>query len=192
VPEPHPHRIREVLQHHGLSGRAARAAVFAGATLRAQTQEHGVDFAATLDVDSGRRVGRILRGTGRDVDVRPHLNALEADRQYLALHTHPSPTAFSEADAVLLLAHRPIRTLAVVATDATWYVLSTVPGMARPTIPSVMIAFRQTILALRPSYTTRIRVGEISTAEAQRRLSHEVWVTVMGQIAGIRYDRIEP
>ena len=145
-----------------------------------------------LDVESGRRIGTVLRGSEREVDVRPHLVAMEPDRQYLALHTHSSSAAFSEADAVLLLAYPRIRALAVVATDATWYVLSVAPGAARPTIPSIMIAFRQTIFTLRPSYMTRIKAGQTSTAVAQRQLSHEVWVTVRGQVAGIRYDRIEP
>jgi hypothetical protein len=184
-------RIRAVLRRHGLSEQAARAAVNVGDLIHAQTEEHGVEFAALLDADSGRRVGRILGGRGDQVDASPHLRAMRPGREYLALHTHPDSTAFSQADAALLLLFPRIRALSLVGADGTWYALSVAPNLARPNPVDLAFAMRQRYLALRPSYEARSRTGELTQAAARRELSHELWTDVARQF-GLRYHRVEP
>ena len=185
--------IRAALQDHGLSDVAAQAAVRAGAALRARTEEHGAEFAAFLDADSGRRVGRVLGGTASEVDVGQLPRAMRAEREYVARHTHPNPASFTDADAdadaALFLMFPRIRVAAVVGPAGTWHILSIASGQTRPNPVTVAQALHAELAALKPSYLARVQVGAMTGREALGELTHRAWIQVADRFE-LRYDRL--
>ena len=181
--------IRAALQDHGLSDVAAHAAVRAGAALRARTEEHGAEFAAFHDADSGRRVGRVLGGTASEVDVGQLPRAMRTECEYVAMHTHPNPASFTDADAALFLMFPRIRVAAVVGPAGTWYILSIASGQTRPNPVTVAQALHAELAALKPSYLARVQVGAMTGREALGELTHRAWIQVADRFE-LRYDRL--
>ncbi len=178
------------LLDHGIGDRAAREVVRIGEVLRIRTQEHGTEFAAMVDVESGAQIGDILGGVTQSVDTGPHLNAMRAGRQYVHLHTHPSSSAFSRQDAAILISNNSIQTMGVIGSDGTWYLLS----RATQTIVSIrstFIAYNQAIQSLETHYEALVQRREVTQEAAWREHSHEAWQRIATQVH-LRYDRIEP
>ena len=182
--------VVRTLQEHGLSPAAARAAEAIGANLRQRTLGRAVELAAMLDADTGVAVGAVLGGAQASVDIRPHLDAMQLRRSYLSIHTHPGSSSFSPQDVDILLTHVPLRVMAVVGADGTWYVLSQ-RYLGVPNRPAVLDAFRDAVLAQRSKYLGLINSGTMSRRAAWRQHTHEAW-TIVAAPAGLRYDRIEP
>lgn len=191
TPKPHVHRVRDALLEHGLSEQAARAATSAGGALQARTQEHGNELATLLDVHSGRAVGPVLGGAESEVDVGPLLRAMQTDREYVAIHTHPNPASFTDADAAVFLMFPRIRVAAVVGPGGTWHILSVAPSQARPNPVVVAQALQAEVAALKSSYLAHVEAGAMTGREALGALTHRAWVHVAGRF-GLRYDRLEP
>ncbi len=108
-----------LVEHHGLNAQAAAALILWGERLRARTERHGVEFAVSFDADSGARLRGVLRGDVRGVEVEPHLRAMRPGRRYVVLHTHPTSSSFSDADAATFLVHGGLSAMAAVGVDGT-------------------------------------------------------------------------
>lgn len=183
-------RLPRLLVRHGLSERAARAAVEVGARLRARTQRHGVKFAALLDADSGELRGGIARGTDNEVTAA-HIGHMRAGHEYLAVHTHPSSAAFSHADAALFVPFSQLRALAVVGTNGTWYLLSIPPTRPRRDFAGLDQAVAVEFVVLRPTYVARRDAGELTSAEVLKAAVHQAWLNVSVRF-DVRDDRGDP
>jgi hypothetical protein len=179
-----------LLRDHGLRSSTARAVAQVGEDLRVRTERQGSEFAALLAVGTGALVGPVLGGQPAEVPVGGQLQAMQAGRRYIHLHTHPPPSAaFSDADVGMLVTYAGLRTMAVIGVDRTWYVLSKVPGQTLRA--EVEQGFTVQVAALAPKYARLIRSGALSVAEAWRLHTHEVWEQLAPRL-GLRYDRVEP
>lgn len=63
-----------------------------------------LEHAALIDNATGKPVGSILKGEAALVSIAPHIMAMEQDRGYTQIHTHPLETSFSSGDAALFAA----------------------------------------------------------------------------------------
>lgn len=191
MPRRNADRIRAILRRNGLSEQAAQAAVNIGDSIRAQTEEHGVEFATLLDADSGRRLGRMLGGTASEVDVGPLLRAMRTGREYAAIHSHSNLSSFTDTDAALFLMFPRIRVAAVVGPGGIWHALSIASGQSRPNPVTVVQALQATLGALKPGYLSRVQDGTMTSQQALGELTHRAWVELAAQF-GLRYDRLRP
>ena len=189
-PSPNRHlRLHAVLRRHRLSAVAIGAVAQIGEALRQRTMATGTEWSAMVDVATGAQVGPTLAGGEDYVDADEQLDALDWRGQYVAIHTHPESTSFSEADARVLVSNAPLRTVVAVGLDGGWYVLSKVPSGPVPSAVAVRIVFRREVRALVPDYRERVQAGEMDPIEAWRHHSHEVWQTIAPTL-GLRYDRV--
>jgi hypothetical protein len=177
------------LRRHRLSARTSRAIARLGEALRHRTVATGVEWSAMIDIVAGTQVGPIMSGGEDYVDADEQLVALDWRGHYVAIHTHPESTSFSEADARVLLANGPLRTVVAVGLDGGWYVLSKVPGRPTTSLVDLRLAFRRQVRTLLPKYRLLVQSDEMDPVEAWRHQSHEVWQAVAPML-GLRYDRI--
>ncbi len=161
-----------------------------GEELRQRTEQASTEFAALIEAGTGRQVGGILGGQTTAVDIEPHLDALRLGRQYVHLHTHPGSSSLSDADGSILLAHSPLRALAVIGRDRTWYILSKRPGQPTAGPAEGVLAYREALHALLPKYRQLVQSGRLDAATAWRQHTHEAWERVAPAL-GLRYDRIQ-
>ena len=181
----------EALVVHDIPAPAAAKAEIFAEEIRALTEREGVEFAGMLDVDSQTRLGAILRGTQHSVDISPHLAAMQPGRRYIQLHAHGNSSAFSDADAAVLVEHPEIAAIGVLGVDGTAYSLSRIPGGITSNRHEIYYRFWGQAELLKPKYQQKIMAGEMTKAEAWKEQTHEVWVQI-AQKLGLRYQRIYP
>ncbi|MGH2368874.1 MAG: hypothetical protein ACRDI2_11810 [Chloroflexota bacterium] len=155
----------------------------------ARTRQSDREFAATYDMMTGAPVGNVVSGGAVDVDISDHIRAMAPGRRYVALHTHRTSTSFSDADALLLVANRAIRTIAVVGADGTWYLLSKVRGAGVAGANRLVQAFTSAAIALSRRYLALAQSGAVTPEEALRQFSHEIWQHIAPPLH-LRYDRV--
>jgi hypothetical protein len=80
--------VISALQRHGLSRAVAAELWRIARTLRTNTRRRDIEYAATLDADSGHPVGSVLTGTTSSTDLTPHLRAFQAGHAYVQLHAN--------------------------------------------------------------------------------------------------------
>ncbi len=97
--------VAQLLGEHGLSQVAAEVMNRLGGQLAQRMASAGgeVEFAVTVDADTGQPVGTILRGEGREVDISAHIRTFAPECGYVSLHIHPGSTPFSFKDVLTLL-----------------------------------------------------------------------------------------
>jgi hypothetical protein len=166
-----------VLRGHGISGSVAAALWTVARDLRTRTRRRGIEHAITLNIDDGLPVGRMLTGDASRTDLTPHLLALQPDRRYVQLHTHPTSPSFSALDVRILADHPSIGIMIAVGVDGTWYVMS------RP--PTASLGDRRILYAA--FLNELIRLQQAGAAPSD--ISHRVMERVAGQ-HGLRYDRV--
>ena len=182
--------LSDELTRHGLSDAVARVVETQGDLLRMRTVEAGVEFAIALDAETGASVGLPLKGTAAGVDMDDHVRAMRVDGRYVAIHTHPASSAFSDVDVATFLRVRMLATMVVVGLDRTWYVLSKSPGAALQDHVEAAGRLRAEVLRLMPWYRAQVQAGRIDPREAWRVHSNEAWLTVAPEV-GLRYSRVE-
>ncbi|HEY7066034.1 MAG TPA: hypothetical protein VII06_31470 [Chloroflexota bacterium] len=187
-----PDRLLEfhaTLQRHRLSARTIRTVARIGEALRQRTAATGVEWSAMIDTATAARVGPILSGGEAYVDLDAQFAALDWRGQYLAIHTHPNSTSFSDVDGGTLASNPPLRTIVVVGRNGTWYVLSKLPGRPTPNALDVRLAYLQQLRTIVPKYRTLVQSGQIDAVEAWRQQTHEAWELVALDLR-LRYDRV--
>jgi hypothetical protein len=112
-------------------------------------------------------------------------------RRFVALHTHPASSSFSDADAATFLVHSSLSAMAAVGVDGTWYVLSKPPGVVLAPPEQAFRQFHEALAQLLPWYRAQVQSGRLPPREAWRAHSHEAWQTVAPEL-GLRYSRVEP
>jgi hypothetical protein len=182
--------VLAALQRHGFSEPVAQLVWAVGADLRERTQRDGVEFAAMLEADTGEPLGEVLGGGEQVVDARPHFRAMLAGRRYVQIHSHPSSSAFSRQDALILTSFPELRASVVIGLDGTWYVLSRTDANASILPELVSVRFQGRFAALWPTYRALVQTQLVPASEAWRAHSHDIW-THIGPELGLRYDRIE-
>lgn len=180
-----------LLQRHGLTRRSARALQVVAREIQVRTEEHGIEFAALIDANTGEQLGPILGGISRTVDARPLLRAMQPVHEYVEVHSHPESSAFSWQDAGILARNPALRATLIISADGTSYALSRVPGALPPTIAAIRSAYLAGYTALLPRYRELVQSGAASAHEAWREHSHEIWQRVSNPL-NLRYDRLEP
>jgi len=181
-----------LLKERGISEQAATNIQSLGEELRAYTIEHGTEFAALAEVESGIQVGEVLGGSASAIDIAPHLNAMKTDRQYVHIHTHPSSSAFSDTDARTFVFNSQIKVMTVVGNDGTWYILSKRVDFV-PVIPQHIVdVYRHEVNALIPRYLPLVQRGEMPEQAAWREHIHEAWQSIAQRLRLLLYDRVEP
>jgi proteasome lid subunit RPN8/RPN11 len=183
--------IIRVLRLHGLDRAVAGAILGVGASLRERTRRRATEFAALLDASTGSPVGSVLGGVADEVDIRPHLRALRAGRSYVQVHSHPASTAFSDADALMLVRYPSVHLSCVVGLDGTWYVLGRERGSSLPDPSALYSVYHAAMNSKVGRYRHLARSGRLTPREADRALSHAVWEQIAPGL-GLRYDRVEP
>ena len=169
-----------VLRTHGLSGHAISQIWGLSREMRSRTRRRGIEYAATVNAETGTTVGTVLSGGENAVDLRPHLTALVRGRRYVQFHTHPGSTSFSDLDVAMLLSWEQMSAIVVVGVDGTWYALSRLgedtTSARDEAIDTFLIEFDRRRAA--PSNLTL------------RELTHQVWLTIAEGL-GLRYDRVQ-
>jgi hypothetical protein len=168
-----------VLRMHGLSGNAIAQLWKLSADMRPRTRRRGLEYAATVNLETGITVGSILSGSEDAIDLRRHIAAFVRGRQYVQLHTHPGSTPFSDADVQVLLSWEQIRVMGVVGVDGAWYALS---RLRHPTASG------------RDAANAFLIELDLLAAEhlemPLRERTHRVRLTIAERL-GLRYDRIQ-
>ena len=181
--------LSEALRRHGVAEAAIPAIRRQGNRLSAITRRKGLEFGATLDADTGIRLGEVIRGEVSRIDLGAHVSAMQRDRGYVMLHTHPADESFSSHDAIVLVLQPQVRVSGAIGADGTWYLLGRVAG-ASPAAPAAIIAaFDAEYRALRGKYRACLRLHPLTADELVPELSHELWTNIAPRL-GLRYDRV--
>jgi hypothetical protein len=122
--------------------------------------------------------------------IGPQLQRMQPDHHYVALHTHRVGSSFSPDDALVLVMNSPIRMIAVVAMDGTWYLLSKLRHQTAPSGAEVLGRFRAAAAALSSRYLASVHAGTVSREDALRAFSHAIWQQIAPDL-GLRYDRVD-
>jgi hypothetical protein len=183
------HLLR-TLEGHGLTPGAARSARVQGVKLREETILRKVEHGVLIDAAIGDQVDGVVVGTAVQVDAERLLWAMQPERQYVFIHTHPLGYSFTPLDVAVLAAHWPrLRVIVAVGGQGVWYVASVLPDRTAPSPAAVREAFERARDETAPRYETRVQAGDLTRREAQRRLTHDVWEHIAPNL-GVRYDRI--
>jgi hypothetical protein len=167
------------LVRHGLSALAAASLWRIGRTVLRDTRRRGREYSAMIDANTGIQTGPTLSGQAHQIDIRPQIAARQPGRAYGHVHTHPSNSAFSDADARVLLSNRELLAIVVIGLDDRWYIMSEA-SEASPADPweatdKFILEFRRLL-------------GRATIPMAE--LPHAVWSGIAADL-GLRYDRIE-
>lgn len=181
--------IGRLLRRHALRRPAAAIVAQVGEALGHQTAATGVELAATFDLQTGDHVGALVTGARNDVTVADHIRAMLPGRLYVAIHTHPASSSFSDDDVITLVANDPLQCIAVIGADGTWYVMSKLPGRPHASARVVQAALRAAVTVLVPSYLAAVRTGDATREEALREMLHDIWQSI-APLLGLRYDRL--
>jgi hypothetical protein len=182
--------LASTLSAHGLSDVAAQALRAAGDDIRIRTELFGVEFAVTLDADTGVQVGSVLTGSSTRVDITPHIDSMVARRRYVLLHSHPASESCSAADASLLVLVPRIAVVVAIGEDATWYVLSLMSNRRRPSRMDIVRRHDAAFVETTQKYRALVSSEQLSPMMAWREQTHEAW-TLSARQLGLRYDRVE-
>lgn len=158
--------------------------------MRAMMAVGPAEYAAMLDAYTGTAVGDIIEGTEATTVIKPHLDAMQSNHDYIQVHTHPAGTTFSARD-VALFTHIPnISIMVIVGSNAEWYVLI---GIVRaPLAPDeVIIAYRQHLFTLGARYRALVDAGRRDRRSADRAGRHEAMRRLAVRL-GLRYTRVGP
>jgi hypothetical protein len=159
--------------------------------LRELTLRDGVEYAAMIDMETAGQLGLVLGGEKSTVNIGEHLDEMIPGRQYIQMHTHPASSSFSTADIELLNWYEGISTMVVTGADGTQYVMMKETGRNVPELYEISEAYQEALKALEPKYTQLIHSGTMSTEEAWKEHSHEIWTRIASRF-GFRYIRLLP
>jgi hypothetical protein len=90
----------------------------------------------------------------------------------------------------VLVANPSIRTIAVVAADSTWYVLSKARSQQHADARTVVRSFTAAAISLSRRYLALARSGALTHDDAIREFSHHIWRRIATPL-GLRYDRMQ-
>jgi len=184
--------LRRLLQEEGIGEAAALEVERYSEELRQLTVASGTEYAGMVDVDSGSRLGRTIRGSVSETDIRQHLNAMAAGHGYVQLHTHPRSAAFSWWDAALLLRFDSLQSMVVIGSDRRRFLLSRNPEVpqAKPEDVQRMwaVTFRNHWRNLSDGQIEDMSDGEV---EAMTQVVTQAMWPELAADLGLRYAEIE-
>ena len=172
-----------LLRRHGLSRTAARCVERLGRTFLPGTRRRGVEYAALVDI-AGRPLGDPVTGRIDETDLRPLFRRIsDPAAQYVQVHSHPTSTAFSDRDGLVLLDHAALTVMAVIGADGTWFVLSKGPtagAQGRQSLERLFGAFWDEFERLQPHFAGLVSAAGKDDAWARRLLIHAIWAGFPG------------
>lgn len=140
-----------------------------------------------FDAVDGVSVGRIVAGTGTEVDISPYFDAMGLGRHYIALHTHPGSSPFSLRDVALFFETRRLSHSFVVGADGSWFALSRDRRGTRLTARHARLLIAAAFERWRPVFEVAAQMGALTPQEALDALLDQLWRR-LGSALGVRYD----
>lgn len=180
--------VQRLLLAHRIPVTTARKLQTMAESVQVQAMQTGLEYAFSLDIETGQMAGEICPGAATEVDITEQIAAMNDHARYVSLHTHGGSTAFSDVDVDLLLRNRLIVTIAAVGADGTWHLLSKLPGVKTADATIAVAGLQRSIVRLSPIYLALAESGAATREEALQQMLHTIWQLVARPL-GLRYDR---
>ncbi len=174
----------------GIADHVAPIIAKRGEFLRRRMARSGgrTEFASAFDAVTGRSLGRILAGTGVEIDVSAYFAAMEPTRGYIIMHTHPGGAPPSIRDVVTFYEEPTLNHSLVVGADGTWYALTRVAQESRLTPYDARLLIAVAYARWRPDFEAAAQSGQLSRQAALAALLDKLWRS-LGPALGVGYDR---
>jgi len=181
--------IVRLLAGIGIADGVAPAVAKRGEFLRRRMIGGGgsTELASAFDAVTGRSLGRILAGTGVEIDVSAYFAAMKSARGYIIMHTHPGGAPPSIQDVVTFYEERALTHSLIVGADGTWYALARAAQEARLTPYDARLLIAVAYARWRPQFEAAVRSRQLSRQEARAALLDKLWRS-LGPALGLGYD----